>query len=205
VDEIQAIGQLKQGDIQGLEVLVRLYQLKAIRAAFLITGDCNLAEDIVQKAFLRAAEKIDTFDTRRSFGPWFLRSVVNDAIKAKSKQEHLVPLEPGDGEASIDLFDPTPLPEELVEANETRRLVWQAISQLPAKQRAAIVLHYYLEMPEEEMITELHGPLGTVKWWLYSARQRLRRTLLPAQMIDKPAILDHQPPPDQDQETEEKQ
>jgi RNA polymerase sigma-70 factor (ECF subfamily) len=177
VDETQAIAQLKQGDINGLEALVYLYQLKAIRAACLIVGDQSLAEDIVQRAFLRAAERIDTFDAQRSFGPWFLRSVVNDAIKAVSRQKRVVPLDSENFEETLDLVDPTPMPEELVESEETRQAVWQAVKQLPAKQRAAIVMLYYLGMPEDQMMEELHGPLGTIKWWLFSARQRLKKKL----------------------------
>jgi len=73
---------LKQGDIGGLEPLVRRYQVPAVPAAFLVTCHRALAEDIVQAVFVRVYERIKHFDARRSFGPWFLRSVANGAVKA---------------------------------------------------------------------------------------------------------------------------
>ena len=50
--EEQAIDKLKQGDISGLEVLVKAYYLQAVRAAYLVTQDRPQAEDVVQAAHL---------------------------------------------------------------------------------------------------------------------------------------------------------
>ncbi len=74
MDESRAIARLKRSDIAGLETLVRAYQLRAARTAYLIVRDRALAEDIVQSAFVRVFEHIDQFDARRPFGPWFLRT-----------------------------------------------------------------------------------------------------------------------------------
>jgi RNA polymerase sigma-70 factor (ECF subfamily) len=47
MSERKAISRLKQGDISALEVLVRAFQVEAVHAAYLITGDRQIAEDIV--------------------------------------------------------------------------------------------------------------------------------------------------------------
>ena len=180
MEEAEAIAQLKQGDIGGLAALVRKYQVQAVRTAFLITRDRALAEDVVQEAFVRAYERIEQFDTGRPFGPWFLRSVVNDAIKAASRRERWVSLEASDGAETIlaDLrADPNPGPADLVEAADIRRAVWEALGMLPPTQRAATVLRYYLGLSEAEMVEELTCPQGTVKWRLHAARKRLRTLL----------------------------
>ena len=118
MDEQQAIALLKQGDLKGLEFLVRQYQAKAVHTAYLIIGDTALAEDIVQTAFLRVAQRIDQFDAQRPFQPWFLRAVVNDAIKTAKRQKRAVSLD-GSSEAMINwLMDKTPRPEELAEASD---------------------------------------------------------------------------------------
>ena len=195
MNEKQAITRLKQGDLAGLEVLVRSYQLQAIRAASLITGDRSLAEDIVQNAFLRAAERIGQFDAERPFGPWFLRSVVHDAIKAAQRQKRQVSLDDEQDGEPLDLADPAPLPEELVEAEETRRAVWRALEQLPPNQRATIVLRYYLDMSEDEMTEELNNPAGTIKWWLHIARQRLERRLYPLRPSEPSHVTKSKPHP----------
>ena len=85
VDEQQAIRRLKQGDISGLEFLVLRFQLKAVRTAYLITRDLELAEDVVQESFIRAYRSINSFDEMRPFEPWFLRSVVHASVKMMQK------------------------------------------------------------------------------------------------------------------------
>lgn len=183
MEEHEAIVRLKRGDISGLEALVRQYQVQAVRAAYLITRDRALAEDIVQAAFLRAYERIGQFDAGRPFGPWFLRGVVNDAVKAATRRQRQVSLEASsEGEATslADLLaDPSPGPADLAEAAETRQAVWAALGKLPPAQRAAIVLRYYLGLSEAEMADELACPPGTVKWRLHAARKRLRTLLRP--------------------------
>ena len=179
MDEKQAIAHLKQGEVNGLEVLVHLYQVQAVRAACMVAGDLALAEDIVQDAFIRAGARIDQFDEKRPFGPCFLRSVVNDAIKAANRQKRIISLESVDCEEAGGLIDPAPLPEERFDSAETSQAIWKAISQLSPDERAAIVLRYYLDMSETEMANELNRPAGTIKWWLFAARKRLEKLLRP--------------------------
>ncbi len=174
--EKQAVARLRRGDIGGLEALVRLYGVRAVRAAVLITHDRPLAEDIVQAAFLRAYERIDQFDPARPFGPWFLRSVVNDAVKAVTRRKPQDSLDESDEPL---ISDPAPGPDEQLEHAETRQAVWTALSQLPPEQRAAVVLRYYLDLSESEIANDQSIPPGTVKWRLHAARERLRSLLAP--------------------------
>jgi len=143
--------------------------------------DPKLAEDIVQETFLHVAEKIDQFDESQPFGPWFLRSVVNAATKAVRRQKRFVPLEgTRDEEASkvADwLLDPNPQPEFMIETRETRQMVWEALGELNAEQRAVIIMRHFLEMSEAEMTDELDRPLTTVRWRLKTARNQLRKLL----------------------------
>jgi RNA polymerase sigma-70 factor (ECF subfamily) len=188
--ERQAIAALKRGDPNGLEVLVRRYQVRAIRAAYLIVRDRAAAEDIVQAAFVRAYDRIAQFDAARPFGPWFLRGVVNDSLKAATRRARHVSLETplgadGDLDAAAEtlaerLADPGPGPEDLAEAADRQQAVWRALGRLSAAERGAIVLRYYLGRGEHEMAAELGAPPGTVKWRLHAARQRLRAWLAPA-------------------------
>ena len=103
LEEKLAIARLKQGDLDGMEALVKRHQVRAVSAAYLIVRDPKIAEDIVQEAFLSAAEKIDQFDESRPFGPWFLRSVINASTKAVRKQKRFIPLDgTGDEETTKD-------------------------------------------------------------------------------------------------------
>ena len=186
MDESHAIARLKRGDLAGLETLVRLYQVQALHAAYLILGERPLAEDVVQAAFLRVSEVIHQYDERRPFRAWFLRSVINAAIKAAKRQKRLVSLDadPGEGQPSLEewLPDPAPQPEAIIESAETRRRVWAALERLSSDQRAAIIARFYLGLSDRETSEQLQRPLTTVKWWLHAARLRLRGMLSPRQI-----------------------
>jgi RNA polymerase sigma-70 factor, ECF subfamily len=185
MDEKEAISRLKRGDISGLEELVLRYQDKAMHAAYLIVQDRPIAEDVAQNAFLQAYCKMGQFDDSRPFGPWFLRSVVNAAIKAAKRRDRSISLEDEDSDSNLHLFEKLagslPSPEAIVERAEIRQQVKQSLEKLSSDQRAAVVLRYYLELNETQMTEEMHRPATTINWWLHSAKKRLREILRPAE------------------------
>lgn len=176
MDEKQAIQQLKNGDISGLEFLVSRYQVKAVRTAYLITRDMGLAEDVAQDSFIQAYRSIGRFDSMRPFEPWFLRSVVNASVKIMQRSARQV--EAGDeAEAEIlfvDLSRNATSVEAQVNGLEVQNQIWEAMQKLSPRQRAVIVQRYFLEMSEKEMAQETGTAIGTVKWMLNAARKRLR-------------------------------
>ena len=180
-DERRAIERLRGGDIGALEILVRRYQLRATRAAYLVVRDRQLAEDIVCDAFLRCYERIQQFHADRDFAPWFLRAVVNDALKAADRRarqvslnSHWTPNGPTFGEL---LTSPDPEPDAQAEFAELRHQVQDAIESLTPRQRSAVVLHYFVGLSGPEIADELSSPLGTVKRRLHDGRSRLRALL----------------------------
>jgi RNA polymerase sigma-70 factor (ECF subfamily) len=171
VDHQDAIQRLKRGDIGGLHALVDHYQVKAARAAYLITQDRALAEDIMQNAFLRVYDRIEQFDLTRPFEPWLMRIVINLALQTIGSQQRLVDLE------SLVLPDPALDPAAQAEAHEQEQAVQAALDALSPEQRAVVVFRYYLGYTESEMARELNEPLGTVRWRLHAAHKRLRGLL----------------------------
>lgn len=181
MDETLAIAQLKAGNIAGLQTLVEKYQVEAVQAAGIITGDRTLAEDIVQAAFLRAFEKIRGFDETRPFRPWFMRMVTNDAIKAAVRQHRQRPLpEDGDADYEMVLQQLSAQPRESEDAlvrEERIAGMRQAIRRLSPTQRAAIVMVYFLNMSTEDSADQLNCAPGTLRWHLSAARARLKMLL----------------------------
>lgn len=172
-DDLVAVKQLRNGDIKGLETLVYFYQVKAMRAAFLILRDEQLAEDVVQDTFLRLFKHIHRFDERRPFGPYLLRSVVNaalDAAQRESKQEQV-----SDQLEIIErLLQHAMTVEAQAEFNTVKHDIHRALEAISPRQRAAVVMRYYLGMSEKDMAEILNVRPGTVKWLLNAARERLR-------------------------------
>jgi RNA polymerase sigma-70 factor (ECF subfamily) len=179
MDDRDAVARIKQGDIGGLEVLVHRYQRQALRTAYLVCLDRELAQDIAQDAFVCAYECIQQFDSQREFAPWFLRIVANQALMAVRRQQH-VPLDEEVAEATWP--DESPSPEQLLVAAETSEAVWATLSRLAPQQRSAIVLRYYVGLNQAEMCHVLRAPPGTIKRRLHDARRRLHN-LLPASLV----------------------
>lgn len=177
----QAVARLKQGDLESMEVLVSRYYLPAVRAAYLIVQDKGLAEDVVQNSFLCLSDTIRRFDPKRPFGTWFLRCVVNAAINTNHRETRLFSLDQVDEETNFSveswLLDQNPGPAEQFEEAEKNQAILQALGKLTPKQRAAVVMRYFLEMSESEMARKLDSPKSSLKWWLHSARVHLRDLL----------------------------
>src|SRR3954469_371502 len=78
--EAALVREAQRGSSHALEKLCGRHWRRAHRAAFLVIGDANAAEDIAQESFLAAVRALDRFDRRRPFGPWLHRITVNRAI-----------------------------------------------------------------------------------------------------------------------------
>ena len=169
--------------MQGLEFLVNLYYFPAVHSAYLIVQDKALAQDVAQTVFLELPKKIDHYDPGFAFRPWFLKCVVNAAINAAARQSRFTSLDldlEGRGETTEVLFhDFERSPEDQIISEEKRQVVWKALHQLNPQQRAAIVMRYYLQMSEEEMVNEMDISKSSIKWRLHSAKERLKKILHP--------------------------
>lgn len=176
MDDLQAIRRLKGGDLSGLEMLMAQYQAKAARAAFLITHDEAVAQDVVQETFIRIYQRIRQFDESRPFEPYLMRSVVNAALNAVRGNSRLTSLD-DDGSEVENLLNRAASVESQVEFTQLQHEILIALSKLSPRQRAVIVQRYYLEMSEQEMALALDSAPGTIKWLLNAARQRLRHLL----------------------------
>lgn len=175
MDDRDAARRMKGGDIGGLEILVHRYQVKAVRAAFLVTLDEPMAEDVVQDAFLRLFRRIRSFDDSRPLEPYLMRSVVNGALNAVRRETRASSLD-----ADPELLESrlqSPGVETEVELAQQAAEILRALSKLPARQRAVIVQRYYLEWSEQTMAHAMGAPPGTIKWLLHAARLRLRGLL----------------------------
>ena len=178
MDEQQAIQQLKRGNIGGLEFLVHRYQVRAVRASYLITRDVGLAEDVVQDCFLQVYRSIHRFDDTRPFEPWFMQGVVNASVKVLQRSARQVQVGEDTDEALFaEITARVASVEEQVESIEIQNEIWDAMHKLSPRQRAVIVQRYFLEMSEKDMAQAAGTAVGTVKWMLNAARTRLRSLL----------------------------
>ena len=177
MEDLKAIRRLKRGDMGGLECLIARYQGKALRTAFLILHDEPMAEDVVQDVFIRFYQRAKSFDEARPFEPYFLRSIVNAALNCIEREKKGQYFPEGDTSELENLLEEAASVEEQVEFNALKWQIAEALTDLPPRQRAAVIQRYYLEMSEKEISEALDSPPGTVKWLLNAGRARLRALL----------------------------
>ena len=183
MNEQQVLQRLKNGDVEALATLMERYQVKAIRAANFITRDEALAQDVVQAVFIRLFERSHLIDPLRRFEPYLMRSVVNEAINAANKQKRFISFQ--DSIESETAFASALAmhdqgagdPQRALDDSERQQMVADALAELSPKQRAVIVMRYFLDMTEAEIAAANDEPNGTVKWRLHAARNRLRGIL----------------------------
>lgn len=181
LNEKQVLQRLRQGDIDALETLMQCHQVRAIRAANLIIRDEALAQDVVQSVFIRLYERRHLIDANRPLKPYLMRSVVNEAINVANQQKRFITFE-GELEDERSFADALARheahdPERVLEDHERQQMVAKALEELSPKQRAVIVMRYFLDMTETEIAGINDEPNGTIKWRLHAARNRLRGIL----------------------------
>lgn len=186
--EVDAIRRCQQGDIAGLGSLVACYQIPGVRLAYLLTGDRDLAEDIVQDSFLLAYRGIARFRLGEPFAPWFYRIVTNTARQqwryARRRHEvslDAMSLEDAAGQQLGTTADLSHLdradPAEHAEWAEARTALLAALATLPHKQREAVVLRYYFGYPDRQIAAILNCRLGTVQQRLHDGRASLQQAI----------------------------
>jgi RNA polymerase sigma-70 factor (sigma-E family) len=151
-----------------------LYQAHAvglIRLAVVMLGDRHAAEDVVQDAFAGLYRRWNHLDGDRALG-YVRTSVLNGCrsrLRAKVRDERLAAAsQPTLAAASA---------EQAVLIGEEHAAVLAALRRLPDRQREALVLRYYLDLPEAEIAASMGIGKGTVKSTTSRALAALGRLL----------------------------
>ena len=170
------VERARTGSLDAFEQLLRHHQAVATRVAVVIAGPDD-ADDVLQEAYLRAHRSLGRFRAGADFRPWLLAIVANQARNHRRSAWRRGTLAlrvatrgPAGGPDS---------PEESVVEAERRRLVLDALSTLPPKDRLVVACRYLLELTEAETVAVTGWPLGTVKSRLSRALRRLQDHLTP--------------------------
>lgn len=159
----ELIALARRGSTQAAEILFERYWVHAWQAAYAVLRDRSLADDAAQEAIAKAFGVLERFDETRPFGPWLKRIAINravDLLRRERREAHpLAPLEEAGGREA---------PSEGVA---------EAVAALASGKRLVIVLHYWLDLPLDEIAGVLGLPVGTVASRLARAKAELREVL----------------------------
>jgi RNA polymerase sigma-70 factor (ECF subfamily) len=171
-EERELLVRVQGGDAEAFDLLVRRYLPRARLVARRLLQDPDDADDLVQDAFLRALERIATFDVSRAFEPWFTRLLINLGLDLRRKQA-VRRTESHDPE----MFPGGVRPDREVERSELRSALSQALERLPDRQRLIVSLFEVDGHSTEEIAGMLNVSQVTIRWHLHQARRTLRELL----------------------------
>ena len=158
------------GERKAFEVLVDRYEKKLFNAAYRILGDTEDAMDATQSAFVKAYEKLNTFDTSCRFFPWMYRILINESLNIVNYRKRHQELD-----SNIPL--PGKSPEEKFRDRELGRHLQAALKALKPDYRIVVALRHYQSFSYQEIAEILQIPEKTVKSRLFTARQQLKEIL----------------------------
>jgi RNA polymerase sigma-70 factor (ECF subfamily) len=176
-DDKDLVKRCLNGDLKAFETILARYQKPIFNVALKIVSNTADAADVTQATFIKAYEKLNTYDDKRKFFSWIYRIAVNTSLSflEQKKRSDLL----GDGEVS----DDNRLEEELHSAERVEKLE-DAILHLAVDYRVVIVLRHFHDLSYEDMGLILDIPEKTVKSRLFTARQQLKDMLTKAGLLE---------------------
>ena len=168
--EIDILKQARLGDEDALGYLIDKNAAALIGYITRLVHDYHEAEDIAQETFIRAFDNLDKFDIHRGFRPWLFkigRNLALNHLKSRIGKERR---DTEDISAHRELGSVSG-PESELEKSERRKGVETVLGHLPVHFREVLHLRYMEGLEYDAIAGEMDMPLGTIKTWLYRAKQ----------------------------------
>jgi RNA polymerase sigma-70 factor (ECF subfamily) len=166
LDDQELIAAIAAGDSNALEQLYDRYAGVVYRVALRMLKNRELAEDMVQEVFWRVWRRSASFANERGRVTQWLFGIAHNLCIDEMRRMRARP-------ASVYEDVEHPLIQQLVDdqadvpamawTTEQRRVITEAMRELPDAQRQAIALAYFGGMSHQEIATKLNRPLGTIK------------------------------------------
>ena len=161
----------QQGDVAAFERLYRENVDRIYAVCLRMSGDAAKAQELTQDAFVRAWEKLGSFEGKSAFSTWLHRLAVN--VVLGSRRAEGIRVGKVFGTDDLEAYETPIRPSDPGQALDLER----AMARLPTGARTVFVLHD-VEGYKHEEIAEMHGiAVGTCKAQLHRARRLLREAL----------------------------
>jgi len=185
--DVQLMLDVKAGDEQSFELLLRKYRTPLVNFLYRMVRDTAIAEDLAQEVFLRVYRARQQYAPSAKFTTWMFRIATNLALNSVRDNRHRKmeismdqSVDTGEDEQKpLEVPDRAPSVEQELVARVRADLIMKAIHSLPEKQRAAVLLHKYQELDYDEIARVLECSESALKSLLFRAYETLRVELAP--------------------------
>lgn len=156
LSDYDLVRRTNEGNAAAFAVLVERYQKPLTQFSMRYVGDMASAEDIVQESFLKAFEKLNTFQFRSAFKSWLYRIVINTA------KNYLRSLKPNVDIETVQLTEESECEKDLIDRQLMEKAT-QVINELPQKQKEALQLRVFEDKSFAEVAQDMECPYDTAK------------------------------------------
>lgn len=170
-----------EGDQDAYKKLMDKYQKPLYFHVLKMVRNHEQVEDLVQEAFMKAFNNLNSYNTNYAFSTWLYRITTNHTIdylrKKKLKTTSInEPVKTREGEMEIQISDDAETDRNIIR-KERKQIIHNAINDLPKKYRRVIEMRHLQELSYQEIADQLDLPLGTVKAHIFRAREMLYKEL----------------------------
>lgn len=169
--------RVKDGDEESFVHLLSKHRNPVVNYLYRMVQNAAIAEELAQEVFLRVYRARHHYEATAKFTTWLYRIATHVALNhlrdghpAKNTQ----PLDDPENGLQARLQTPEPTVEDRLLAATRTREIRQAVLALPAKQRAAVILHKYHELEYRQIAESLQCSESAVKSLLFRAYETLR-------------------------------
>jgi RNA polymerase sigma factor (sigma-70 family) len=181
------------GDKTAFGHLIKRHQTLAFRLAQKMIGRVDIAQELVQEAFLQAYLSLDRLRDDDLFQSWLCGIVLNVCrTHIRHQKMNFLSFEEimGGSKVDIDIFaSASPNPMKVAQEQELYNLVLEAVNSLSHKNRSTVLLFYFEQLTIYEISALLDSSVTAVKGRLHKARKQLRDKLLPLYIEDSSVVL----------------
>lgn len=169
--DLELVEETKAGNKRSYSELVKRHQKGLLRLSMRFVKRLDAAEDVVQDAFIKAYEKLHTFEARASFKSWLFQIAVNTARNRLRENR--------EGMMDIDKVHVAvaPVAERNLIHFSVAEYLQEEINQLPFRQRTALVLRVYEDLSFKEIAEIMECPYDTAKANYRHALLKLRESI----------------------------
>jgi RNA polymerase sigma-70 factor (ECF subfamily) len=170
----QLVVRAQAGELSAFEELVMKYQREVYGLACRMVSDSEEAKDLAQQAFLQAFVHIRSFRRDAQFRTWLFRIAINQCynfMKSRKKFGNAVDCD------ELNLVTTEASPEAELVIQDDRRRLYEALEQLPAKQRAVITLKIEQGLSYDEISRVLGGTTGAARVNYCQALKTLKKLM----------------------------
>ena len=185
ISDESLVEEVQNGQEEAFVELVTRYQGRIINFLYRFIGNYERAEEIAQEVFLRIAVKADRFDRKYRFSTWIYTIAKNlgrNALRDRARRGEAyrirdVDWDPDALESLAQFRSAEADPMEKVAIEEAKAILETVMAALDANWRAALIMKEYDRMTYDEIAQAMEVAPGTVKSWVYRAKESLAKAL----------------------------